>query len=250
MYKLIIVEDEYEIRVGLSNYFPWTEIGFEIAGEFENGKQAFEYIMKRHVDAVLCDIKMPIMSGIDLAKLLFTNGIDAKIVFISGYREFEYARQAIQYGVKDYIVKPTKYDEVMEVFGKIKRDLDNQRYLKTQVLNNGQTIPEIDKGEDIISIVKNYINENYKDATLEDAAKIVYINPYYLSKLFKQKTGKNFSDYLTEVKMAKAALFLKNPLYKVYEVGDMIGYKNPKNFARAFKKYYGKSPSEYVSSDK
>jgi len=246
MYKLIIVEDEYEIRVGLANYFPWEKIGFEVVGEFENGKQAFDYIAKRRVDTMLCDIKMPVMSGIELAKLIHENNIDIKTIFISGYREFDYARQAIQYGVKDYIVKPTKYNEVVEVFGRIKAELDKERYMDNILQNSDNIAAANHKCEDVIAIVKDYINENYKNATLEEAAKVVYVNPYYLSKLFKQKTGKNFSDYLTEIKMQKAALFLKNPLYKVYEIGDMVGYKNPKNFTRAFRKYYGKSPSEYI----
>jgi YesN/AraC family two-component response regulator len=242
------VEDEYEIRVGLSNYFPWSEIGFKIVGQFENGKQALDYILTNHVDAILCDIKMPVMSGIELAKIVCTSNINTKIVFISGYREFEYAQQAIRYGVKNYIVKPTKYSEIVEIFSEIKKELDSEHHNMIQSLFESKAIYEESGHGNAISAIKNYINENYENVTLEDVAKIVYMNPYYLSKFFKQKTGKNFSDYLTEVKMKKAAEFLKNPLYKTYEVGSMVGYKNPKNFTRAFKKYYGKSPSEYISS--
>ncbi|SNX53421.1 response regulator [Thermoanaerobacterium sp. RBIITD] len=250
IYKLIIVEDEYEIRLGLANYFPWKDIGFEVVGQFENGKECLNYISKNHVDTVLCDIKMPVMSGLELAKVISESNINVKMVIISGYTEFEYARQALRYGVKDYIVKPTKYSEIVEVFNKIKRELDSEQYDEMKAQSKNETIYESGGQGDIISIIKKYIKENYKDATLEDAAKIVYMNPYYLSKFFKQKTGKNFSDYLTEVKMKKAADFLKNPLYKTYEVSSMVGYKNPKNFTRAFKKFYRKSPREYVISEK
>ncbi|MDI3478179.1 MAG: two-component system, response regulator YesN [Thermoanaerobacterium sp.] len=244
MYTLVVVDDEYEIRTGLSNCFPWREVGFNVVKQFENGRECLNYICKNKVDTVLCDVKMPIMSGIELAKEIFEKNIDTKMVIISGYTDFEYARQALRYGVKDYIVKPTKYNEIVEVFKRIKSELDSENISERNIVDNEKS----KEFNSIISIIKNYVEENYNNVTLEDVAKIVYMNPYYLSKYFKQKTGMNFSDYITYVRMKKAVEFLKNPLYKTYEVGYMIGYKNPKNFSRAFKKYFKKSPKEYINS--
>lgn len=130
MYTLVVVDDEYEIRTGLSNCFPWREVGFNVVKQFENGKECLNYICKNKVDTVLCDVKMPIMSGIELAKEIFEKNIDTKMVIISGYTDFEYARQALRYGVKDYIVKPTKYNEMVEVFKRIKSELDNEIKVK------------------------------------------------------------------------------------------------------------------------
>lgn len=247
-YKMIIVEDESEIREGLFTCFPWDKLGFEVVGLFENGKQALDYILQNKVDVVFCDIKMPVMSGIDLARILFLNSIPVKIVFISGYQDFEFAQKAMKYGVRYYITKPATYDEVIEIFDLIKKELD----LQAKNLHNHseevkkQDLISIDNPENVIETVKEYIKRNYKEATLEDAAKLVYMNPYYLSRLFKCKTGKNFSDYLMEVRMRKALELMKIPIYKLHEIGEMVGYKNPKNFTRAFKKYFGKSPSELV----
>lgn len=244
IYTLVVVEDEYEIRTGLVNCFPWGKMGFTVVEEFENGGECFEYLCKNKVDTILCDIKMPVMSGIELAKKIFESNINTKVVIISGYTDFEYARQALRYGVKDYIVKPTKYNEIIDVFSRIKKELDNEN---TKEINNSYN-NEIDQYNSIISIIEKYVDEHYSDVTLEDVAKVVYMNPCYLSKYFKQKTGMNFSDYITEVRMKKAVEFLKNPLYKTYEISYMIGYKNPKNFTRAFKKYFKKSPREFVNS--
>jgi len=247
-YKMIIVEDESEIKQGLFTCFPWDKLGFEVVGLFENGKQALDYILQNKVDVVFCDIKMPVMSGIDLARILFLNSIPVKVVFISGYQDFEFAQKAMKYGVRYYITKPATYDEVIEIFGLIRKELDQQS--KDPQTHSEETkkqdLISIDNPESVIETVKEYIRRNYKEATLEDAAKLVYMNPYYLSRLFKCKTGKNFSDFLMEVRMRKALQLMKIPIYKLHEIGEMVGYKNPKNFTRAFKKYFGKSPSEFV----
>lgn len=71
MYTLLVVDDETKIRNGICNYFPWNEIGFEIIGEAKNGRQALDTILKQQVDVVLSDIKMPVMSGIELAQELY-----------------------------------------------------------------------------------------------------------------------------------------------------------------------------------
>lgn len=249
MYRLIIVEDESEIRSGLCSCFPWEELGFEVVATFENGKQALDYILKEKVDAILSDVKMPVMSGIELARIICMYNFPIKIVFISGYQEFEFAQKAMKYGVRYYITKPAKYDEIIEIFSLIKKELDAQKADKSAILKEHikESLPTLDNIDNVIDVIKNYIERNYKEATLETAAKLVYMNPYYLSRLFKQKTGKNFSDYLLEIRMKKAMELLKIPLYKTHEIGEMVGYKNPKNFTRAFKKYYGKPPSEFSS---
>jgi len=98
----------------------------------------------------------------------------------------------------------------------------------------------------IISHIKEYIHENYsKDITLEQIADHVFLSPVYVSRLFKEKTGENFSDYLVKVRMEKALKLLEEPRYKVYEVGYEIGYKSTKYFYKLFKQYYGCTPTEY-----
>ncbi|WP_397356404.1 response regulator [Paenibacillus sp. N3.4] len=76
-----MVDDETKIRNGLCNFFPWKEIGFEVVAEAKHGKQALEYIVKQPIDVVLCDIKMPVMSGIELAQELYHRKNKAKMVF-------------------------------------------------------------------------------------------------------------------------------------------------------------------------
>jgi two-component system, response regulator YesN len=253
MYKLLIADDEYEIRNGLSNYFPWNDIGFEVVHQASNGVEVLQYLKVHSVDAILCDIRMPVMSGIDLAKELYTQKSPVKIIFLSGYKEFDYAQKAINYGVKNYILKPTKYDELLSIFTKIKEELDREMQSASS-FNTGNIEPSIIEKENvkpldsdrIIVRIKAYVRENYKDASLEGASQMVHMNPHYISKYFKEKTGENFSDFVVGVKMSKAADLLNQSNHKVYEISELIGYSNSKNFTRSFRKYFGKSPSEFI----
>ncbi|MCL2163613.1 MAG: response regulator [Oscillospiraceae bacterium] len=244
MYKLVIAEDEYEIRTGLSDYFKWDMVGFELMGQAESGKQALEIIDNNEVDVLLTDIVMPDMTGIELAAELSIRKPNIKIVFLSGYRDFEYAQQAISYRVKKYLTKPTKYHELLETFMELKNELDLEKrtFPIKQLIN--YTEDEISPGKTIIAVNK-YVSDNYKDASLKKAAEIVHMNPYYLSKFYKEKTGRNFSDLVLSHKMKHAAQFIKTSDDMVYEISEKVGYSNSKNFTRTFKKYFGVSPREY-----
>lgn len=251
MYRLMIVDDEYEIRTGICNYFPWDKIGFTVVAKAENGKEALNYIINNPVDAVLCDVKMPVMSGIELAAELHKLKISVKVIFLSAYRYFEYAQKALLYGVKNYIVKPVKYEELVDVFAKVKIELDSENpdlQAKNKPEKLGSFGDAVTFHEKIIKTAKKYIKENYRVVTLEQVAKLVHMNPYYFSKFFKDKTGQNFYDYVIGVKMQKAAELLENINYKTYEVSELVGYTNPKNFSRAFRNYYNKTPSQYRNS--
>lgn len=248
MYKLLVVDDENESRNLLCRYFPWSDLGFEIVDQLENGKLALQYILNNPVNVILCDIKMPFLDGIELAKEIFNRKLKIKVIFLSAHKDFEYARNALIYGVSDYIVKPSKYNEIFEVFSSLKKVLDseylfNNNYVSDTKANDFKNLSAYDSK--IISFIKSYVKEHYTDAKLEDIAEAVHMNPNYLSQFFKQKTGECFSNYLIKVKMNRAAELLNDIRYKTYEVSEMVGYSNTKNFTRTFKGYYGKSPKEY-----
>ena len=99
--------------------------------------------------------------------------------------------------------------------------------------------------DDTIKKVLEYCENNYREGTLAEIADQLYLNTSYLSSLIKQKTSLNFSDHIQNARMRQAALLLKDPNIKIYNISNMIGYLNPNNFARAFKLYYGMSPTEY-----
>lgn len=239
MYKLLVVDDEKILLNGLCNYYPWEELGFEIVGKMTNGKSVLNYIAQNDVDVILTDVSMPIMNGIDLAIALHNNFPQIKVVFLSGYADFRYAQKALEYGVKNYILKPVKMDELKSVFLTLKNELDIENKKMNFIMK------EENYYQRIIRIVEQYVKSNIINANLGEAAELVNLSPGYLSILYKKITRKNFSDFILQVRMEKAKGFLSDSKYQIYDIAENLGYKSPKNFSRAFKEYYGLSPREY-----
>ena len=238
MYRLILVDDEPHVRKGLQTCYPWQDWGFAVAGAFENGRQALDYILQYQVDAVVSDVRMPLMDGMEFIRALRKNGYSTPVLFISGYSDFDYLRQALIYDAADYVLKPLKTEKLADAMQRIRSKLEAMYGEQMEAPPDGY----YDK---IIDQVMRYVVDNCRTATLEQAAAGVGLSPNYLSKVFKRKTGRVFSDYVTEVKMKKAARLLQDIRIKTYQIAYEVGYENPKNFSRAFRAYYGKSPREY-----
>ena len=106
MLKVFLAEDEFIIREGIKNNIDWQAHGYEFCGEASDGELAFPLIQKTRPDILITDIKMPFMDGLSLSKIVSKEFPRMKIIIISGYDDFEYARQAIEVGVDQYLLKP------------------------------------------------------------------------------------------------------------------------------------------------
>ncbi len=126
MYNLIIVDDENYAVEHLIRAYDWNRYDMKVAATFVDGREALLYIQTHHVDVVLSDIKMTFMSGIELAKNIHENFPEIIVVLLSGYKEFEYARLAMQYNVHHYLLKPTGKDDIEQAFSEIKETLDSR----------------------------------------------------------------------------------------------------------------------------
>ena len=243
VYRLIVVDDEKEIRNGICNFFPWGDLGFEVVGQFALAPQALEWLRENTVDVVVSDILMEGMSGLDLARELA--GTDMEIVLLSGYSEFKYAQSAIELGVSHYLLKSASHEEMMRVFSSLKHKLD-QRFKEYGAVQD-ELWAETDPGytDKIIAQIEKYMKENLDSVTLEKLSEHVHLSPFYISKFYRQKTGCNFSSHLVELRMKKAAVLLRSVEYKISEISGIVGYSNSFNFTRTFKSYYGMTPSKY-----
>lgn len=124
MYKLIIADDEQAIRRGMCRYINWAQMGFEVVADFEDGAEVIDYLREHPADAVLTDIRMADVTGLDVARFVWERRLPVRVVIISGYRDFDYARQAVEYSVEHYLLKPLQMDEVQKVFSRIREELD------------------------------------------------------------------------------------------------------------------------------
>ena len=124
--NVLIVDDEPIICAGLRNTIPWEELDVTIVGEAYDGEEALEIIEEECVDLVLSDVRMPGMDGLELAKRIHEDYPAIRVVILSGYDEFEFAKKALRYGVKDYLLKPVPIDELMQLAGRIKNEMVNE----------------------------------------------------------------------------------------------------------------------------
>lgn len=124
MYKIILVDDEEEVRKGILRKIQWQRYGFEIAGEAENGREALEIAEKTVPDVVITDIKMPFMDGLQLSQMLIEKFHTIKIILLTGFDEFKYAKKAIELNAAEYILKPISSDELIDILIKVKKQMD------------------------------------------------------------------------------------------------------------------------------
>ena len=125
-YTVVVADDEEEIRRSLVRRVKWEEIGFEVVGEAENGADALELVEKLEPDLLLTDIKMPFLSGIELARAVREVRPMVQIAFLSGFDDFTYAQQAIQYNIVSYMLKPISGKEIEAELIKIKKAMDQR----------------------------------------------------------------------------------------------------------------------------
>ncbi|MBS6646465.1 MAG: response regulator [Clostridiaceae bacterium] len=126
MYTVIIADDEEALRKAIIKRIDWNAVGFEVIGEAENGAEALELVEKLGPDLLLTDIRMPFISGIELARQAREIRPYMQIAFLSGYESFAYAQQAIQYNIISYLLKPISAEELTEEMKRIKEKLDNR----------------------------------------------------------------------------------------------------------------------------
>ena len=188
-------------------------------------------LQKELPELLVTDIRMPRVSGLDLVKYIDEKNYPTKTIILSGYSEFEYAQQALRYGVTEYLVKPI-----------LKKDFQiSLEHVMEKFFEKEESFPD-----DGISAVKKYIAEHVgEDLSLEILGEVAHLHPAYLSKTFKEETGKNLSAYITDVKMEKAAELLSGTDRWVHEIMESVGYQKSQYFSKIFKEKYGVTPNEY-----
>lgn len=126
LYRLMLVDDEEDVREGIIKKMDWESLGYTIVGDAENGLEALEKAEHLHPDVVMTDIKMPFMSGLELGEKLQAIMPSTKLIIFSGFDEFEYAQKAIKLNVAEYVLKPINSSELSETLKRLKQQLDRE----------------------------------------------------------------------------------------------------------------------------
>ena len=125
-YKVLLVDDEEEVRNAIEQRINWEELGFEVIGKAQNGVKAMEIAEKLQPDVVITDIKMPYMNGLELARNLKEENPGVRILILTGFDEFEYAKEAVHLEIEEYILKPINANELSECLKRLKNVLDKE----------------------------------------------------------------------------------------------------------------------------
>lgn len=241
MIRIMIVDDEAIIRESLATLIDWKSLGIEIVALCKNGIEAYDAVMDEYPDIILTDIQMPAYSGLKLIKQLTTDQANIEFIILSGFNDFKYAKEAMLYGVKHYLLKPCNDKELMDAILDVR---------KTCLSKNPQK-SSVNAEKKFIKDALAYIDAHYADTDLtlkKIAEKYLFLSVNYVSKEFQIDTGMKFSNYLNTLRMEKAKDLLKNKDHeKIYEVADQVGCgNNPQYFSQLFKKYTGYTPKQYV----
>jgi two-component system response regulator YesN len=128
MLKVLLVDDEPYVLEGLRVMVDWSAYGFKVCGEATNGEDALEIVKICNPDLIITDIKMPVMDGLEFIKLSYEKlNSKAKFIILSGYDEFSYAKQAMTYKIKNYLLKPLDDDELKEVISELSTEILDER---------------------------------------------------------------------------------------------------------------------------
>lgn len=133
LYKLMLVDDEEEVRKSIIKKIDWQSLGFSVVADAENGAEAIEKIDLYEPDVVMTDIKMPYMDGLTLIEKVSKKNPSIKFVIFSGFDDFEYAKEAIRLGVSEYILKPIDAEELSSIFINIKKGLDKEKEARNDI---------------------------------------------------------------------------------------------------------------------
>ena len=245
MYRVMLIDDEESARKLMRASINWESLNMEVVGEAASGIEAINVIDDMKPDIAFVDISMPFMNGIEFTEVATKRYPNLIIIIMTAFDQFEYARKCVSLPVFEYMLKPIIRSEVQEVLKKVKKKLDE----RTDKEDNQDTEPSDEMEASSIDQIKKYIEANYTDSKLNltSVAQTFGFSASYLSRKFKQETGKNFVEFLTECRM-NAAMKLAQTNMKMFNASNEVGIPDPNYFGRCFKKYTGMSYSEYVAS--
>lgn len=243
MLKVLVVDDESVVRSGIVLGVDWASMGCVVVGEASNGEEGIAAAERYKPNLIITDIRMPHMDGIEMMTELRHRGFRSHVILLTAYSDFPYVRSALRLGAADYLVKPFRDQELVAAIDRIREQEQLQTSMSTQEMLR---LSKGDKSRYVLDAM-NYIAEHYSDSdiSITPIARSLSVSESHLSHVFKKETSYTIVNYLTQYRIHMAMKLLQDRRYKVYEVAEMVGYRDVAYFGSTFKKLTGMSPSEY-----
>ncbi len=248
MYSILLVDDEKSIREHLPKAIPFEKHGFTVKSTAPNGKQAMDKLSAICPDLILLDMRMPVMDGLEFLKLLRSSDYsNTQVAMLSGYNEFEYAKEAMKYGVRAYISKPVDEEELIPFLDTLCRELDGYRHKKErrdlrEMIEQTCTTATAGVCKEAIEYIRLHYSEQIN---LKKVAKKFFVNASYLGRTFQKAVGVSFTEYVNQLRIDEAKRLLLQTDKLIYEIANQVGFIESSYFVVKFTQEAGKSPTEY-----
>jgi len=244
MYKVVIIDDEPIIVEGLTRSIHWEQYGCEVVASAYSGEEGLKLLEKMRPDIVFSDIRMPGMDGLAMIAAVKSRFPDMEVSILTGFQDFEYARQAIILGVTRFLVKPSKMDELQEAVDAMVQNLKAKGFNETK--EEDTSAEESEASSFLVNNALKYMEEHYREKLkLQDVADQVYVSQWHLSKLLNRYKNQSFSDILNNIRIEKAKELLSDPSLRIGDIAEMVGFLDMAHFSRVFKRQTGMSANEY-----
>lgn len=227
--KILVVDDSRNIREIFT--FAFDEYDIVTAGDAE---EAARLLDKPHdIDLVVLDVMLPDKNGMELLREIKEKNPDCRVIMMTGYSSKDIAIEALRRQADDYLEKPFDIEAAREM---VKRQLEKGRCETTAQHGAG------DKVESARRLVERNFN---RPIFLQDISRDLFLNYKYLSRIFKERTGRSFNDYRVALRVASAKELLAGTGLTVSQIAYRVGYRNPNSFMKIFKQCAGCTPSEF-----
>ncbi|QDY82356.1 response regulator [Paenibacillus polymyxa] len=255
--KLLIADDEKNIRMGLQAMIEREYSGLYECMLVKDGKEAWQHVTQFLPELVITDIRMPAMDGIMLMQHI--RKLEPRrrplVIILSGYDEFQYAREAIRCGAREYLLKPIVREELFGALAVLNEELQQRNALLNDRIDNGQ-IDRVTGRTGVASAITDrsgsmtraiqYIHAHYsEDLNMAVVSNSVSLNYTYFSQAFKAYTGLSFVQYLKKLRIAEAKKLLECREGRIYEIAATVGFDNTKHFNKVFRELEGMTPQQF-----
>ena len=241
--RIVVVDDEGGTRNGVIRLIGRIDPSFVVVGEADNGYDGMLQIKALQPDVVIADIRMPRVNGLEMIENAQPSSPRTRYLILSGFSEFELAKQAIRLSVVDYLLKPVTASQLADALNRLRHLVQSDE----SMAGARPQVPAAAAYSPIVTHIAEAIHRDFAQRLyLEDFADRLKITPEYAGSLFSKETGKSFSTYLRDVRMEKAMELLRDSDGKIYEISYKTGYADVKYFCRVFKDYTGVSPKAFA----
>ena len=239
MYRVVLIDDERLIVEGLKKVVKWADYRCEVVATASDAVSGAAAIRQFQPHILFTDIRMPGDDGLTMLAGLKSEYPDMQVIVLTGYRDFQYAQEAIRLGVTRFLLKPSKMADINEALRAVTERLDKAVPAESDEQREHS-------GSFLVRQATAYIESHYAEKlTLQDVADACFVSQRHLSKLLNKHTDGNFYDVLNAVRIDVAKRLLRDPSLKIGEIGEKVGYADTAHFARVFKKLTGMSANEY-----